>query len=78
MSGEQEDNLELCVLSYGRAGYDGAGWYYWDAEYPAEGSVGAFVTLDEACDHAVEAGYVRPKPSADDLKREAGEHVFGD
>lgn len=77
-SDKPDDNLELCVLTYGLHGFDGAGWYYWDAEYPSEGSTGAFATLEEACDHAVQAGYVRPVADPDELKRERGEYVIGD
>jgi hypothetical protein len=36
--------------------HDGPGWYYWEEEYPEEGSVGAFETRDEAMDHARESG----------------------
>jgi hypothetical protein len=67
---DDEEDKPLAVLMYGDAGYDGAGWYYWDEEYPDEGSVGAFATREEAVAHAqTEGGYrVAPetptKPSA--------------
>ena len=50
------DDLPKCIVSYGRAGHDGVGWYYWDAEYEDEGSVGAFETLAEAVLHASNEG----------------------
>ncbi len=37
-------------------GHDGDGWYYWEEEYPEEGSVGAFPTREEAIGHAEECG----------------------
>jgi len=36
-------------------GHDGDGWYYWDSEYPEEGSVGAFESLEAAVKHAAES-----------------------
>lgn len=34
--------------------HDGPGWYYWDEEYTDEGVCGAFETLKEAEEHALE------------------------
>lgn len=36
--------------------HDGPGWYYWDTDYPDEGSVGAFNSKEDAVRHAVEEG----------------------
>jgi hypothetical protein len=33
--------------------YDGDSWWYEDAEYPDEGSVGPFITKDKAITHAL-------------------------
>ena len=43
------------------AGYDGPGWYYWDEEYPEEGSVGAFDTREECEAHARDEGGYRTR-----------------
>lgn len=43
------------AVEYFLDGHDGPGWYYWDSEYPDEGSVGAFGTCDECLSHAVVA-----------------------
>ena len=32
--------------------HDGPGWYYWEEEYPDEGSCGSFTTRTEAILHA--------------------------
>lgn len=56
-----EDDRPLATLSFAEPGggdwHDGPGWYYWDDDYPDEGSIGAFATREEAEQHAVEAGY---------------------
>ncbi len=36
-------------------GYDGYGWYWWDEDYPHEGTCGAFDTEAEAIDSARQA-----------------------
>lgn len=38
-------------------GHSGPGWYYYDDEYPDEGSCGAFATREEAVAHAEAAEY---------------------
>lgn len=38
--------------------YGGPGWYWWAAEYPEDGAVGAFKTSDEAVANATGDGYV--------------------
>jgi hypothetical protein len=35
--------------------HDGPGWYYWDTDYPDEGSVGSFATKEECVAHAADA-----------------------
>lgn len=54
-----EDKPEAIVVFYRGKDkpHDGRGWYYIDAEYEDEGSVGSFDTKLEAREHAVEAGY---------------------
>ena len=52
------DELAYCKIRLGDDSWHaGVGWYYWDSEYPEEGSVGAFATREEALVHAMEAGY---------------------
>jgi len=53
---------EVVVLVGDESSHDGPGWYYYDAEYPDEGSCGAFATREEAIAHAEEAGYVVRPP----------------
>lgn len=54
--------------------HDGDGFYYVDDEYPDEGSVGAFATMDEACTHARDAEYrVKLDRSATKRVAEGGE-----
>jgi hypothetical protein len=56
-SGDAEDQ-PVALVEFGDAGWhSGPGWYYWDDEYPDEGSVGVFQTREEAEAHAREAGY---------------------
>ena len=53
MLAELEDDECCCVFAQGdNSSHDGPGWYYWDADYPEDGSCGAFVTLAEAIEHA--------------------------
>ena len=53
----EEDETEAMVCYWPDA-HDGPGWYYYDAEYPEEGSCGAFATKREAIAHARdELGY---------------------
>lgn len=44
-------------ISYGQ-GHSGRGWYIWCAEYPDEGSVGAFASLEEALEFGREHNMV--------------------
>ncbi len=53
-----DDPPEAVVIEFDATACDGAGWYYYDGEYPDEGVVGAFKTSEEARAHANEAGYV--------------------
>ena len=32
--------------------HDGPGWYYWEEEYPDEGSCGSFPSREAAVEHA--------------------------
>ena len=50
-----ENETFRALLSYGD-GHSGRGWYYADAWYPEDGSVGAFETKDEAKRHAQRYG----------------------
>lgn len=47
--------MEHVVIVYWEDAHDGPGWYYYDSEYPDEGSCGAFKSRQEAEDHAKEA-----------------------
>ena len=58
MSARLKDAPEAVVILGDESWCDGAGWYYYDAEYRDEGVCGAFATRQEATDHASEAGYV--------------------
>ena len=53
----EPDERPTCTVHYWTDAHDGEGYYYVDDEYPEEGSVGAFKTLDELRAHAIEAGY---------------------
>jgi len=55
---EPEPPPEVIILVGDESFHSGPGWYYYDAEYPDEGSCGAFATREEAVAHAEEAGYV--------------------
>jgi hypothetical protein len=50
-----DDEVSVTVYLWGEEAHDGAGYYYVEDEYPEEGSVGAFKTLDEAVAHARES-----------------------
>lgn len=41
------DDYFVVVLA-GDEGHSGPGWYYYDAEYPDEGSIGPYATEHEA------------------------------
>lgn len=56
------DEAEVEV-SYSTSGHDGPGWYYWDENYPDDGSCGAFESFEEAARHAATA-YYRVRPPA--------------
>ena len=43
-----EDGLEIEFRKGDANWHDGPGWYFWEAEYPDEGSCGAFATPAEA------------------------------
>jgi hypothetical protein len=53
-----EEPPEAVLIECDASACDGAGWYHYDGEYPDEGVVGAFRTIEEARTHASEAGYV--------------------
>lgn len=55
--GNSPDGLPVATIQFTDNGHDGAGWYYWDPEYPEEGSVGPFPTREDAATHAVGEGY---------------------
>jgi hypothetical protein len=55
---EDEEPPEAVLTEGDAMAFAGPGWYYYDREYPDEGSVGAFKTREEARKHAAEAGYV--------------------
>ena len=47
------EHIEVTV-HYFKGGHDGPGWYYWETEYPDEGSTGAFPTPETAEAHALD------------------------
>jgi hypothetical protein len=47
--------MEYVVFVYWEDGHSGPGWYYYDREYPDEGSCGAFSSRSEAEEHAKDA-----------------------
>lgn len=55
------DAPDAVLVEGDASAHDGPGWYYYDSEYPDEGSVGAFGTAKEAREHALAAGYVVPE-----------------
>lgn len=57
----QEIDTPRAVMCYGDddSWHDGPGWYFWDADHPDEGSVGAYETAGQARAVAREAGYQR-------------------
>lgn len=60
---DTDDELPfVCVDRLGVDSHSGPGWYYWDSEYPDEGSVGPFTTREEALEHARAAGYGEDAP----------------
>lgn len=52
-----DDQRTTVTFGWFADGHDGDGWYYWEDEYPEEGSTGAFGTKAEAVAHAKDAGY---------------------
>jgi len=53
-----DDDASTATIRYHATGaYDGAGWYWCDAEYPEEGSVGAFESSEAARANARDCGY---------------------
>lgn len=49
------------------------GWWYYDANYPDEGSVGPFDRRRDAESHARSGGYVIPSPRPADEENERSE-----
>jgi hypothetical protein len=62
MDCENEEDRAVAVVVHATEGHDGPGWYYYDADYPEEGSVGAFTTRQEAEEHARDAEYRIAEP----------------
>jgi len=52
----REDKAIAVLVFYDEA-YDGPGWYYYDQEYPEDGSCGAFSSKEEAISHAESGDY---------------------
>jgi len=63
--------------------HDGPGWYYWEEEYPEEGSCGAFPSRAAAVEHAEAQGHQTPGPQPASLvgafpsREEAVQHALG-
>lgn len=58
MTKSKPDERYEAVIKLGDASWhDGPGWYYYEAEYPEEGTCGAFKTREEAKQHAEQLGY---------------------
>jgi len=72
---ELDDN-KIAGLCYFEEAYDGPGWYWFDAEHPDEGTIGRFLSREEARRAAAACGYlalpkedpspfkIRPRPRA--------------
>jgi len=57
-----DEKSEAVVHFYDQA-HDGPGWYYYIADYPDEGCVGSFETLEKAIEHAEKSDFcVAPYP----------------
>jgi hypothetical protein len=54
-SNAQHDPRGFSFKRWEVGAHDGPGWYYWDTDYPDEGSVGAFESKEECVAHASEA-----------------------
>lgn len=50
----ERDSRGFSITYWKIGAHDGPGWYYWDTDYPDEGSVGSFATKAEAVAHAAE------------------------
>lgn len=48
------ESKDTAILAF-FTGDKGAGWYYWDQEYPEEGACGPFGSDEEAEAHALKA-----------------------
>jgi hypothetical protein len=48
----REDPTRITIKLGDSTWHDGPGWYYYDSEYPDEGSVGAFASCEAAMAHA--------------------------
>jgi hypothetical protein len=63
----------VCYAEHGEDGYDGVGFYWYDAEYPEEGASGAYLTLQEAAEAAMENDYWRVRFDPHALAAATGE-----
>lgn len=52
-----DDRAEALVVEGDDTWHGGPGWYYYDTEYPDEGSVGPFPCATDACAHATRSDY---------------------
>ena len=52
-----DDDKTSVTVMYGENGHDGPGWYFYESEYPDEGSFGAYATRADAEDAARASGY---------------------
>jgi hypothetical protein len=43
--------------SFGKKGHGGEGWYFWDINYPEEGSIGPYATEEECKESIASAAY---------------------
>ena len=60
-----DDKATAVVVQWGADAHDGPGWYYYDEEYPEEGSVGPFATREECVAHAETGDYAVRKETPD-------------
>ena len=54
---DNDDAITATIRYHGAGAYDGPGGYWCDAEYPEEGSVGAFESPEAAIADARDCGY---------------------
>lgn len=50
-------NLDRAVFVYWTDAHSGPGWYFYGEDYPDEGAVGAFATIEEAKAMAIKHEY---------------------